>query len=116
MAMYSAGRFENALVEFHKAKRMRPITLYEEWIGRCEETIKAFLTATKIDCEIVEKLLKDDKSKNWLEILTVSQDDYPEETHIMKKKTLENIAIKKAIETKKKNERKKDWIIDGQAA
>ena len=113
MAMYSAGRFENALVEFHKAKRMRPITLYEEWIGRCEETIKAFLTATKIDCEIVEKLLKDDKSKNWLEILTVSQDDYPEETHIKKKKTLEYIAMKKEIETKKKNERKKTGLLMG---
>ena len=28
-ALYSAGQFEKALVEFHKAYRMRPISLYE---------------------------------------------------------------------------------------
>ena len=73
-ALYSAGQFEMALVEFHKAHRMRPISLYEEWIGRCEETIKAFLTATKIDYDIVERLLEDEELKNLIGIFTVTPD------------------------------------------
>ena len=63
-ALYSAGQFENALVEFHKVYRERPSTLYEEWIARCEETIKAFLLGTKIDSMTVQKMLEDKEHCN----------------------------------------------------
>ena len=72
-ALYSAGQFENALVEFHKAYRARPFTVYEEWIGRCEETIKAFFAATKLDIVTVGGLLDDEESRNWRDILTITQ-------------------------------------------
>ena len=50
-ALYSDGKFELALVEFHRANRMRPNEVFDEWIGRCEETIRAFLTNKKLDCD-----------------------------------------------------------------
>ena len=95
-ALYSAGQFEKALAEFHKAYRMRPNNMFEEWIGRCEETIKAFLTATKIDCEIVEKLLADEESKNWIDILTANPCAMKPDNEIINKKSTENLDIKKA--------------------
>ena len=113
-ALYSSGQFEKALVEFHKAYRMRPISLYEEWIGGCEETIKAFLTATHIDFDIVEKLLEDEESKNWIDILTVMPDviKMDIDTGVMTNDPGETLERKKAKETKERNER----IIDGKAA
>ena len=88
---------------------MRPISLYEEWIGRCEETIKAFLTATKIDFDIVEKLLEDEESKNWIDILTVNPDVIKTDidTKLMTKAPVENLEKKKATDTKERNERRK---------
>ena len=85
---------------------MRPISLYEEWIGRCEETIKAFLTATKMDFDIVEKLIEDEESKNWIDILTVTPDvtKIDIDTGIMMKEPVETLDKKKAKETKEMNE------------
>ena len=51
-ALYSSGHFERALVEFHKVNRRRQ-NIYDDWITRCEETIKAFLAASNIEIEIV---------------------------------------------------------------
>ena len=48
-ALYSSGYFESALVEFHKLRRLRQSNLYEDWITRCEETIKAFLAASSVE-------------------------------------------------------------------
>ena len=33
--------------------RQRQSTAYDEWIGRCEETIKAFLLASNIEVDTV---------------------------------------------------------------
>ena len=52
--MYSSGFFEKALIQFHKMNRLRGSNTYDDWIGRCEETIKAFLSASHIDVETVE--------------------------------------------------------------
>ena len=52
-ALYSSGYFERALVEFHRVSRLRQSTLYEDWITRCEETIKAFLAAANVEIETV---------------------------------------------------------------
>ena len=94
---------------------MRPISLYEEWIGRCEETIKAFLTATKIDYDIVEKLLEDEESKNWIDILTVNPDVIKTDidTKLMTKAPVENLEKKKAKDTKERNERRKTGLLMG---
>ena len=51
-ALYSSGYFETALVEFHKVNRLRQ-NIYDDWITRCEETIKAFLAASNIEAEMV---------------------------------------------------------------
>ena len=113
-ALYSAGQFENALVEFHKADRIRPNTFYEEWILRCEETIKAFLTKTVIDCEILGKLLEDEETKCWLEILTVTATaDVEIDPSLVNRKPLKNQKRNKEIKKKEKNERKKTGILMG---
>ena len=52
-ALYSSGHFERALVEFHKVNRRRQ-NIYDDWITRCEETIKAFLAAANVEIETVE--------------------------------------------------------------
>ena len=76
-ALYSAGCFEHALVQFYKANRsvllfvinkcknffrIRQSSTYEEWITRCEETIKSYLAATKIEGMVVQKLLETNES------------------------------------------------------
>ena len=53
-ALYSSGYFERALIQFHKMNRLRQSNTYDDWIGRCEETIKAFLVASEIEVSIVE--------------------------------------------------------------
>ena len=112
-ALYSAGQFEKALVEFHKAYRMRPNTMYEEWIGRCEETIRHFLTAIKIDRDIVEQLLEDESSKNWRDVLTVQPAIIKQDFKIDLKNSKDDLEKKKAKETKEKNERKKTGLLMG---
>ena len=52
-ALYSSGYFEKALIQFHKSNRLRQSSCYDEWIGRCEETIKAYLIAANIDAGTV---------------------------------------------------------------
>ena len=52
-ALYSSGYFEKALIQFHKSNRLRQSSCYDEWIGRCEETIRAYLTAANIDAGTV---------------------------------------------------------------
>ena len=37
----------------YKINRQRQSTAYDEWIGRCEETIKAFLLASNIEVDTV---------------------------------------------------------------
>ena len=91
-ALYSAGQFEKALAEFHKAHRMRPISVYEEWIARCEETIKSFLTATKIDFDIIKTDI---------------------DTGIMTKEPIETHEKKKAKDRKERNERRKTGLLMG---
>ena len=83
---------------------MRPISLYEEWIGRCEETIKAFLTATKIDYDIVERLLEDEELKNLIGIFTVTPDVIKTDidTEILTKEPVETLEKKKAKDTKER--------------
>ena len=39
-------------MEFHKVNRLRQ-NIYDDWITRCEETIKAFLAASNIETEMV---------------------------------------------------------------
>ena len=101
-ALYSNGQFEMALVEFHRANRIRPNEVFDEWIGRCEETIRVFLTNTKLDCNVVEKLLleKDSSSR---------KNDTEEPT----KKPKENVAEKKVRERREKNEDKKTGLLMG---
>ena len=52
-ALYSSGYFEKALIQFHKSHRLRQSSCFDEWIGRCEETIRAYLTAANIDAGTV---------------------------------------------------------------
>jgi hypothetical protein len=37
--------------------RLRPTTIFEEWINRCWETIKSFPTTTKKDSFLVKKIV-----------------------------------------------------------
>lgn len=53
-ALYSSGYFEKALIQFHKSNRLRQSSCYDEWIGRCEETIRAYLTAANIEAGTVQ--------------------------------------------------------------
>ena len=48
---------------------MRHSTHFEEWIARCEETIKAFLTVAKVDLATVGALLEDTEARNWRDVL-----------------------------------------------
>ena len=48
---------------------MRHSTHFEEWIARCEETIKAFLTVAKVDLATVGALLEDSETRNWRDVL-----------------------------------------------
>ncbi|XP_023336252.1 tetratricopeptide repeat protein 25 [Eurytemora carolleeae] len=55
-SMYTAGRFENAIVQFQRIQRIRKSKMITDWIERCEETIKAFLSAVQFEPQIVEML------------------------------------------------------------
>ena len=110
-ALYSAGQFENALAEFHKAYRIRSTPTYEEWIGRCEDTIKAFLTKTNIDFMIVEKLLDNEETKNWRKILTVTPAEEVSTTDIKLKKKPSKIS--KSQEIREKKEQKRAGLLMG---
>ena len=99
-ALYSDGKFELALVEFHRANRMRPNEVFDEWIGRCEETIRAFLTNTKLDCDVVEQLLLEKEKKDTVRV---------EPT----KKLKENYAEKKIRERRETTENKKTGLLMG---
>ena len=68
-ALYAAGQFECALVEFHRAHRLRQSNHFEEWINRCEETIKAFLLVATVDMPTVGDLLNHPEARNWRDVL-----------------------------------------------
>ena len=86
MTLYADGLFEKALVEFHKVfrqvsnyfeyirdfvitSRIRQTKSFEEWITRCEETIKSFLSTTSIDSNTVRKMINDKQTEYWRDIL-----------------------------------------------
>ena len=88
--------------------------MFEEWIARCEETIKSFLAVTKIDSSIVQKLLDNEQTEHWRDILTISKGIEPEICISEKKKQgKENSVTRCKREKKVKNEQKLNGLIMG---
>ena len=77
--------------------------------------MKAFLTATKIDFDIVERLLEDEELKNLIVIFTVTPDITKTDidTEILTKEPVETLEKKKAKDTKERNERRKTGLLMG---
>ena len=91
-ALYASGQFENALKNFYRACRSSVIlcitelkkllqynnfnniyryrikrsVLTEEWIGRCEETIKLFFESVNLDLFLVSEMLGTDLFKTCI--------------------------------------------------
>ena len=75
-ALYSSGMFESALLHFYRATRqvkhsirfrllvidlftprLRKSPIFEEWIERCEESIRNFFSSVKFDLTTVSTVL-----------------------------------------------------------
>ena len=94
--------------------RLRPTNIFEEWINRCEETINSFLTATKIDSALVQKIVDNEQTEHWRDILIIETNTENEALNTEHKKPpKENSLTKKNRERKEKNERKMTGLVMG---
>ena len=134
-ALYSSGYFEKALIQFHKSNRLRQSSCYDEWIGRCEETIRAYLTAADIDagtvqggnlirdilkilCSLIPDILINPEYHNWMDVINLHKDQ--EQVKIQEKENRPESLFSETSEEeihlqeiKKKNNRKKTGLLMG---
>ena len=87
--------------------------MFEEWISRCEETIKSFLVSTKIDATVVQRLLDDEQTQQWREIMKTRKNEAGLERTEKKKPVTENPAGQKNRERKQKIEKRMTGLIMG---
>ena len=117
-ALYASGQFEAALMQFQRVARLRPKEQESlDWISRCEETIKTFLAATKIEKEIVGLMLKDPILCNWRDVLEICssshtlQAEKPHHENQFLYEESKNDMIKK--EEKERSDRKQTGLLMG---
>ena len=89
-ALYAAGWFEKALVEFHRIFRqvvdniisilitrfrLRQTKYFDDWITRCEETILSFLSTANLDSSSVRKVIGTTQTMHWREVFKTENED-----------------------------------------
>jgi len=99
VALYANGQFEKALVYFHRLYRKRSTAYYSAWVKRCEETIRSYLTCSKLEQDIIEQLL----DRNLLNLDLNDQNDVDDTSNkLADSNVIQRVLQKNMLKSKKK--------------